>query len=96
MMLEITSAAWQFITGAADASRARGRRATASSWRTLIQENDRGNDPRVDGAPDPAEHLCHGAVPQDVHVIDVVRPGGHARDQQGIFRPGSPRPGWRS
>jgi hypothetical protein len=38
--------------------------------------------------PDPAEHLCHGAVPQDVHVIDVVRPGGHARDQQGIFRPG--------
>jgi hypothetical protein len=38
--------------------------------------------------PDPAEHLCHGAVPQDVQVIDVVRPGGHARDQQGIFRPG--------
>jgi Glucose-6-phosphate dehydrogenase, C-terminal domain len=39
-------------------------------------------------APGSSGHLCHGAVPQDVHVIDVVRPGGQARDQQGIFRPG--------
>jgi len=49
MMLEIT-AAWQFITGVADASRARGRRATASSWRTLPQEKRPQERPRVDGA----------------------------------------------
>ena len=63
-------------SGAADAS---SRRATASSWRTLPQVND----PQRGRRPDPAEHLCHGAVPQDVHVIDAVRPGGDTRDQAG-------------
>ena len=31
--------------------------------------------------PDPAEQVRHRAVPQQVHVLDAVRPGGHARDQ---------------
>ena len=32
---------------------------------------------------DPAEQHIHGAVPQQVHVIDAVRPGGHPGDQAG-------------
>ena len=39
--------------------------------------------PQRGRCPDPAEHLRHGAVPQHVHVIDAVRPGGHPRDQAG-------------
>jgi hypothetical protein len=39
--------------------------------------------PQRGRGPDAAEHLWHGAVPQDIHVIDAVRPGGHPRDQAG-------------
>ena len=31
--------------------------------------------------PDPAEQHSHGPVPQQVHVIDAVRPADHPRDQ---------------
>ena len=39
--------------------------------------------PQRGRCPDPAEQVRHRAVPQHVHVIDAVRPGGHPRDQAG-------------
>ena len=32
---------------------------------------------------DPAEQRIHDAVPQQVHVLDAVRPAGHPGDQAG-------------
>jgi hypothetical protein len=34
------------------------------------------------------EQPGHAAVPQQVHVLDAVRAGDHARDQCGDLRPG--------
>jgi hypothetical protein len=52
---------------------------------------------------DPAEHGLHRAVAEKIHVVDAVRPGGHARDQAhrlrgrvGAARAAGPDPGQRS
>jgi len=59
---------------------------TKTSVHTLPQVNKRRNDPSVDGARIPAKQAGHRPVPQQVQVIDAVRPADHpshqARDLQ--------------
>jgi len=75
--------------GAADASRASSRRATASSCRTLPQVNDRRNDPSVDGARIPPNTSVMAPYRSTSMSSMLSAPAAMPATRQGIFRPGS-------
>ena len=84
-------------SGARRASSASSTRCTFSSCSTFPQVNDAQERPQRGRRPDPAEQRRHRAVPQQVHVVDAVRPGDHPGHQAGHLQlRRSPRTGGRS
>jgi hypothetical protein len=63
--------------GVRAASCVSSRRLTASSWRTLPQQNARRNEPSVGRGPDPVEEPAQPGLAQQVQIIDGVRAGDH-------------------
>jgi len=61
-----------------------------------VAEGERPQErPECRGGTHRGEQPTHGAVAQQVHLVDVVRPGDHSRDQRHDLghrvRPGGPR-----